>query len=119
MASVSFDPHLVAPLSKDLLGSRCSECDKAQAVWRLTRSPAELPFVCSYCLLYKSRWADDNVQPIADLIQAVEGRMGKVFERDEDRKLVYCIDADRIMFAIVATNRAFFMRDRMEKKANS
>lgn len=119
MASVSFDSHLVVPLPKDLLGSRCSECDKAQAVWRLTRSPLELPFVCSHCLLYKSRWGEDNLTPITELIQAVEGALGTSFERDSDLKLVHCSDADRIMFSIVATNRAFGVRDRLERKANS
>jgi hypothetical protein len=119
MVSVSFDPLLVLPLPKDLLGAACSECDKPQAVWKLTRSPVELPFICSLCLLYKSRWAEENVEPIAGLIQAVEGKLGKMFDRDEKRCLVRAEDADRIMFAIVATNRAFSMRDRMEKKANS
>jgi len=119
MESVSFDSFLVLPLPKVLLKSACSECDKPQSVWKLTRSPVELPFICSLCLLYKSRWGEDNAESISGLIQAVEGKLGKLFDRDESRWLLRPEDADRIMFAIVATNRAFAMRDRMEKKANS
>jgi len=116
MASVRFDSGLVTPLPKALIGSSCQECDKPQANWKLMRSQSETPFICSVCLLYESHWGQDNAEDIGILVENVGASMGAPLAVELDGRLVPH-EADRIMFSIVASNKAWALRERMERKA--
>jgi len=104
---VSFDTTMLRPLPQELLGAVCNQCDKTQAVWAMphaTRLGEEAPFVCSLCMLYKSRWALESRVVIDDFITEVE-KIVMPFNRTPEGELLDCKDADRILFAIVVENR--------------
>lgn len=108
MQPVNFDTGLIRPLPKELFGSVCSVCDKAQSVWALQHAMAleqECPFVCSLCVLYKSRWAQDTGEALAEFIAEVERVRNTVFERTADGQLSVVVDADRILISILMENR--------------
>ena len=108
MQPVSFDTSLVRPLPKELFGSVCSECDKPQSVWALphaTQLGQETPFVCSLCVLYESRWAQDAGESVAAFVAEVERVRGTPFDRNDAGHLARVEDADRILIAIVIENR--------------
>jgi hypothetical protein len=105
---VYFDTALIRPLPKELLGSVCSVCDKPQSVWALpfaAQQGTEIPFVCSLCVLYKSRWAESGREAVDALIAAVEARKSAQYERTLTGELVQCSDADRFLMAIFLENR--------------
>lgn len=105
MRVISFDPGLVRPLAKQLLGVACSVCDKPQAVWSLVHAAQGQDAVCSMCLLYKSRWATTvGTEREAFMADVEEARQIK-FERDVHGLLVDVEDANRLMFAIVLAGK--------------
>lgn len=118
MRPVSFDHTMLRPLPQELLGATCGQCDKPQAVWALvhaTQTGDETPFVCSLCMLYKSRWSTDARESIDALIAEVEW-VRQPFERSSlTGELVSCRDADRIMFAVVAENYMTAAKERMAR----
>lgn len=113
MAWVSFDPALITPLPKILLGSVCSQCDKTQAVWSLRRAYGDKPFVCSLCVLYESSWGRAKKEALDAFIAEVE-KTKTPFVREPNGHLT-CSDADRVMFAIVLSNKMDSLRSKIDK----
>lgn len=101
---------MVYPLAQPVMGVACTVCDKPQSVWGLVHGAANANQVCSWCLLYKSRWGVGEGVAIEAFIAAVEEAMNVKFERSATGELLHCADADRLMMALVLEDKVFARR---------
>jgi hypothetical protein len=84
----------------------CSQCGKKQSFWTLGRQP-----ICSPCVLYRSRWGEDAKDKLLVFIQEIEDRVGVSMPRDSSGVLESVADANRILFAIVASHHVLKLRN--------
>jgi len=116
---VSFDTAVLRPLPRELQGGVCGQCDRAQSVWVLALAPEgsdQAPFVCSLCMLHKSRWAAEKQEQIKEFAKAVEYARNTRFERTDTGELLHIADADRLMFAIFMENRLHAVQARRPRE---
>lgn len=109
------DPRLFRPLPQALWDVACDRCDKRQARWGLW-SPEKLEVVkgtpiCSLCWLFESEWGKKRREDIDNFIHDIEVEVGKPFRRTDEGYLWSCVDANRVMCALVVTSRSFIYRN--------
>lgn len=110
---IPFDSKLVKPLPSSLHGMSCTNCSKPHASWslRAVEDVAESA-VCSRCVLYDSRWGEEQENNLARFVAAVEANLGTTFEKDANMRLSRREDADRVLGAIVMENMVYSLRSR-------
>jgi hypothetical protein len=110
--SVDIEGLHVRPVPAELFEtSMCTHCRQNAARWEFAEGahPAHA-FACSFCFLYEAPKLKGQRLQIEFLIEAVEKKIVSVFARDKTGRLCVANDADRIVFAIVMTQR--FMKSR-------
>ena len=110
--AINFDASSLRVLPKQLQGASCSKCDKPQAVWELTRADLGEGFICSLCMLYETRWGEENAAHLLAFIGAVVENTGEPILMDHGR-IVKPDDANRIFGALVAENKVTSLRQRL------
>ena len=110
--AINFDSASIRVLPKQLQGTACSQCDKTQAKWELIRAPEGEGFICSLCMLYGTRWGEENVPHLLAFVNAVVEHTGRPILMDHGR-IVKVEEADRIFGAIVAENKVTSLRQRL------
>lgn len=110
--AINFDGSSIRVLPRQLQNVTCCECDKPRAKWELVRAPQGEGFTCSLCMLYKTRWGDDNAAHLLAFVDAVMEHTGQPIRMDHGR-IVKIEDADRIFGAIVAENKVTALRQKL------
>lgn len=117
MKPVLLDPAKVRPRVNDD-ACVCSKCGQKRARWyalseaRADGAEAWLT-MCSLCWLYASPWGTENADGLAELIDATERQLGRVFTK-YGGKLSSHADTDRILSSISLTSRIFQAADRRQ-----
>lgn len=120
MQPVLIDTTRVLPLPQHMKGIICSNCDKPLAVWEFKPDDTEALgslLLCSFCLLYKSFWGQNRREQIDHFISEVEKKMGVGMIRDDENRLVFSKDCDRIMGAIALASKLFQAMDARDAKS--
>ena len=118
LTAINFDGNTIRVLPQQMHGSHCCECDKPRAKWELLRAAPGEGFICSLCMLYKTRWGEENEKQILEFVDAVVEYTGKPIKMNEGR-VVKLDDADRIFGAIVAENKVTSLRQKLWRVRNA
>lgn len=118
LTAINFDGSSLRVLPRQLQNAHCCECDKPQAKWELTRAQQGEGFICSLCMLYETRWGEENKTQLLEFVDAVVEYTGKPIMMDNGR-IVNLEDADRIFGAIVAENKVTSLRQKLWRMRNA
>ncbi len=98
----------VDPVREDEARGLCEVCE-AEAHWVAGR-PRQARFFCAHCFLYETAGGIRDADEIAELVKAVEEKMGKPISKDGR---VTREHSDRILGSIVMTTRMMRARRKM------